>query len=422
MATAEQWRLSGQYISLDVNGTADDAARGVVNLVNIQGSGRISLSQIGIYDRVIHRLTELDPSAEWRGWWGHASGARVSVSDKPIERASVPMRPLPKSMRGSGKSLGINVGGRYARLVWLQDGQAAHVERIDLEGVDDVAHVRGSVKALARFICHHDVSKDLQFIGIAWSAPRTALGLRAMSLQMRRVGEAADLLDAGQLDAILTGLCGCPVRSWNDGEAVAAAEANLRPGGSGGALLVFKLGTSFATGLAVGSNVCLLPMQLAKCVLLVRPIREYSHPSVGLKGTARDLIGAESIERTYAELSGVRDASYEDFCQAATREDDVAMNILAGEAAGLAELCETVERIWRPVEVVATGRNVSDSDFRELLYRYFTTALCSRGLRTTLTSPVCDVDLGAAMGAAILTYGTVNELWRDGANGEGRAK
>lgn len=43
MEATEQW-MTGRYASLAVDGTPADAARGLVNLVNIQGSGEITIT------------------------------------------------------------------------------------------------------------------------------------------------------------------------------------------------------------------------------------------------------------------------------------------------------------------------------------------------------------------------------------------
>jgi predicted NBD/HSP70 family sugar kinase len=325
------------------------------------------------------------------------------VIDEAVDATLPPAQTLSYRASSTDMMLGVNVGGRYARLVWLQGWRIVAERSVDLEQSDYRRHVRGSVRDLTEFFRRHDESKDLACIGIAWSAPRTALGLRAMSLQMRRLGEAAELLQAGTLDETIATICGCEVYSWNDGEAVAAAEATWRAR-LGRPMLVLKLGTSFASGIATGKAVSLLPMQLAKCLLSTQPIRAYRHPSVGLRGTARDLLGAEPIEATYRELTENDAATYDDFCADVGRGEPLADEILARAATALAELGGIIERTWFAVDIVPTGRNVRDSLVRLRFYDHLAKALKARNVKSRLSPPVCDVDLSAAIGAAVLTY------------------
>lgn len=402
----QQWHLKGEFISLNIYGSAWAAARGLINLVNIQGPGRIELSPLDCSPQVEECVDRLDPSRDWRNWWIRAAGVELSIGPYEGGHRQIPTFALPPSPSVTGCTLGINIGGRYARLVWLRDGRIDAVRRVDLARADDDAHVKGDVQELARSIVEHPESKYVKSIGIAWSAPRTAKGLRAMSLQMQRIGEAADFLHTGTLDDILSGFCGCQVRSWNDGEAAAAAEAVWRPGDENRSILVFKLGTSFASGLARGSTIYSLPMQFAKCLLAIKPIQIYTHPSVGLRGTARDLLGAEPIERTYRNLSGDSSTSYDDFCHGVVVGEDVALLIIEKAADGLANLVEIAEDIWSAVDVVVSGNNVRNPEVADTLYQSARRAFARRSLNSRLLQPVCDVDLSAAMGAAMLSCAT----------------
>lgn len=396
-------QLCGKFASLQIQGSPNDIARSFVNLVNLQGSGEIHVDPASSAGYVVERLEDLDPTGEWRAWWTRAAGTRPTVIDRPVDAKPPPTQTLNYRASSTEMTLGVNVGGRYARLVWLQGNRIVAERSVDLEQSDYGRHVRGSVRDLAEFFRRHDESKYLACIGIAWSAPRTALGLRAMSLQTRRLGEAAELLHAGTLDETMAKICGCEVQSWNDGEAVAAAEATWRAELSR-PMIVFKLGTSFASGMVTNNAVSLLPMQLAKCLLSTQPIRAYRHPSVGLRGTARDLLGAEPIEATYRELTKKGAATYDDFCGDVGRGEPLADEILARAASALAELGGIIETTWLEVDIVPTGRNVQDLLVRARLYEHLVKALKARNAKSMLSPPVCDVDLSAAIGAAVLAY------------------
>jgi predicted NBD/HSP70 family sugar kinase len=397
------WTLAGGYGSLRMRGSSDEAARGVVNLVNMQGAGRIGVRPTGRFPEVASAVKRLDPRSTWRDWWASTSGEPVAVSGSCPARRQTPYFPWRRPDHARGRCLGVNFGGSYLRLVWLVNGSVDGEELLSLSA-DEGPLARGSrVRDLVALLTGPKRSRDLQCIGIAWSAVRTPSGLRSTALQAADGGRIAELLDRGALDAVLTKGCGVRVRSWPDGEAAAAAEAGARNQVGRRSLLVLKLGTSFASGLVTEFGICGLPLQLAKCLLAVRPAREYRHPSVGFPGTARDLLGARSIERSYGAASGIRDATYADFCQAVSLSSSVAVDIARRSAAAIAELTDLVGSIGGPVDLVLTGKNIEDQGFRDFLYRQTDQLLGEGPGGTQRFDPSWDVDIAAAAGAVSLS-------------------
>ncbi len=397
-----EWTLAGGYGSLRVRGSPGEAARGVVNLVNMQGAGPIGVRPTGRFPEVASAVERLDPRSTWRDWWASTSGEPVAISDNCPARRGTPYFPWRKPDHARGRCLGVNVGGSYLRLVWLVNGSVDEEERVPL-GAGEGPSADGRVRDLVSLLTVPRRSRGLDCIGIAWSAVRTPSGLRSTALRAAGAERIAGLLDRGALDAVLTEGCGVRVRSWPDGEAVAAAEAVARRPARQRSLLVLKLGTSFASGLVTEDGVCGLPLQLAKCLLAVRPVREYQHPSVRLPGTARDLLGAQSIERSYREASGIRDATYADFSRAVPRSDPVALYIAQRSAAAIAELTDLVGSMGAPVDLVLTGQNIEDQGFRAFLYHQTDQLLRDRPWDTQRCDPSWDVDIAAAVGAVSLS-------------------
>lgn len=396
------WTLSGAYRSLTVCGSVHDAARGVMNLVNVQGAGWIGVGPTGRSHEVVTAMEELDQNSAWRDWWAGTSREQIAISDRRPAQLRTPYYPWQKADEARGRYLGVNVGGSYLRLVWLVNGSVECVEQLPLS-IDDGLFVHGGIHELAEMLTGRRRSRGLRCIGIAWSAVRTPSGLRSTALEAGG-GRIADLLDLGVLDALLTKRCGVRVRSWPDGEAVAAAEAEARDRSRRRTLLVLKLGTSFASGLVTEHGVCGLPLQLAKCLLTIRPAREYRHPSVRLLGTARDLLGAQSIERSYREVSGISNATYTDFCRAVSVSDATALDIACRSASAIAELLDLVGSIWAPVDLVLTGKNIEDDGFRNFLWAHTDQLLRDQAAADMQRfDHAWDPDIAAAIGAVSLS-------------------
>ncbi|MDR6979042.1 hypothetical protein J2X68_005776 [Streptomyces sp. 3330] len=377
-----------------------------MNLVNIQGSGDIAITPASGRDDVASALERVDPTGSWRNWWHQASGVPVRLSDGASVPGATPVHRFSPLEGGAGPDplLGINVGGHYLRLVRVCGGTVVGSREMRLGTGHESALSGISLRSFVELLTGDELSHEVQGVGIAWSAPRTSIGLRAMSILTEVGGEVFDLLDAGELDNALTKALGCPVLSWNDGEAVAAAEALARPPGEGRSLLALKLGTSFASGLALGTHqVSALPLQLAKCLPTSPPLECFAHPMTGLHGTARDALGAACVTEAFRRLADLPQADYEDYCRAAVRGHPVAMRLARSAARVVAELAHLVRNLGSPVDLVLSGRNL-----RQLPYRQMFTGLVRRELAlhpsgVTLLDPAGDVSLSAALGAAALS-------------------
>ncbi|QJS99678.1 ROK family protein [Streptomyces asoensis] len=377
-----------------------------MNLVNVQGSGEIVINPASRRDPVSAALERADPTGSWRDWWYRASGVPVRLSEGVPSTVAMPVHrfsPL-EGEAGPDPLLGINVGGHYLRLVRVCGGTVVGSRETRL-GTGQGSALSGiSLRSFVELLTGDELSHGVRGVGIAWSAPRTSIGLRAMSILTEGGGEVFDLLDAGELDSALTKALGCPVHSWNDGEGVAAAEALARPPGEGRSLLALKLGTSFASGLALGTHqVSALPMQLAKCLPASPPPECLAHPMTGLHGTARDALGAASVTEAYRRLADLPQADYKDYCLAAVRRHPVAMRLARSAARTVAELAHLVSTLWSPADLVLSGRNL-----RQLPYRQMFTGLVRHELAllpsgVTLVDPAGDVSLSAALGAAALS-------------------
>jgi len=349
------------------------------------------------------RLKAYDPSGRWRTWWADASGEPLILGDRVASSRKPPAHPLPAAVTSPGSSVGINVGGHYLRVVVVQDGQLSAVETVRLGTGSASSLLNSTVKDFLDLVALERRVSHPRCVGIAWSAPRTSLGLRAMSTQMLSVGEIGQLLHRGVVDATLSLHWDCPVFSWNDGEAVAAAECAARDKPIRRPLLVLKLGTSFASGLATTQGVCALPLQLAKCVLRAKPLRSYEHPAVGLRGTARDLIGAEPITTTYRAMAYRPTASYSDYCDAVLAGDPIALAIAHATVAALAELVRMVSLLWAPVTLVLSGKNLEAPGFQEHITHTLRRRLRRTAPRVIVDNPVCSTDTSAALGAVLLS-------------------
>jgi predicted NBD/HSP70 family sugar kinase len=398
---SDSWQLTGKYRAMIVRGGMEDLARGVVNLVNVQGPGLIEVSPLP-GEALECQLNRLDPEGLWRKWWLQAAGEAVSFTSVAQRRYPPPEHRLPSDSASATKCLALNIGGHYVRIASMVGATVLTTDSIRIGTGTDSLLSGATLDKFVRILDLEERARSVECVGIAWSAPRTALGLRAMSLQMSSVGDVAPLLHAGDVDEILSKRCGRPVMSWNDGEAAAAGEFAAQPR-SDRSLLVLKLGTSFASGLATLTGVSSLPMQLAKCVLRVKPLIAYEHPVVGLRGTARDLLGAQPLQRTYRTITGNSTASYDDLCLAATHAEPSGTRVVRRSARAIAELAALISDIWSAVDVVITGKNVAAVGFRDLLLGYVTEELSAIEVPAQLLAPLVEPDMASAVGAGLLS-------------------
>lgn len=407
----DTWHITARYRSFEVSGSVPHVARAVINLVNVQGPGTIAVAPPCL-PALAEYIDRLDPAGTWRSWWAAAAGQQVELVDIDQITVAPPCHPLPKTLARSGRCLGINVGGHYLRLAWLTNGVVEHSATIRLGSGRQSVLARATVNDFVNMVESERCVTGLTNIGIAWSAPRTPLGLRAMSILMDNAGELTDLMHSGRIDAVLTERFDVPVFSWNDGEAVVAAELMAGSHDSCRPLLALKLGTSMASGVATADGVSALPLQLAKFVLAKQPQCEYEHPQIGLFGTARDLIGAESILSTYRTLMAAEGATYEDFCKAAVAGVPIALRLVRDAADAITEITSIISGLWSPVDVVVTGKNLEREDYRSLFTREVCNSLSTAGAVASLREPGCDHGLVAAIGAVYLSIGSSAQLHR----------
>uniref|UniRef100_UPI0031DEE30B hypothetical protein n=1 Tax=Streptomyces hawaiiensis TaxID=67305 RepID=UPI0031DEE30B len=378
-----------------------------MNLVNLQGAGEVAITPTSMRREVGEALERLDPPGSWRAWWHRAAGEPVELIDGP------PSQLLPTPVHGFGPfereagaapQLGINIGGHYLRLVRIHRGKVVDSREKRLGSGRQSSLFGISLRSFLEMLTGDELAHGVRSVGIAWSAPRTRVGLRAMSILTQGGGEVVGLLDTGELDSVLTKALGCPVRSWNDGEAVAAAEALARPGGRDRPLLVLKLGTSFASGLVLGAHkVSALPMQLSKCLPRTVPSERFAHPMVGLHGTARDALGAACVSEAFRLLTGRTRADFEDYCLATLRGDPVATRLARSAARTVAEMAHFVSRLWSPVDLVLSGRNLRQLPYRQKFTELVRHELARFPSGITLLDPAGEVSLSAALGAAALS-------------------
>jgi predicted NBD/HSP70 family sugar kinase len=388
----------------------DDYAcyRSFVNLVNISGPGPIFAEPCDVARAIDAVRRRADDFPAWRRWWTQAAGVSPGLRQEPVTLRRMPLHRYDCAEQYGGIAVGLNVGGTYVRVAWIERGEILdqRVARLDSSSLSSG---QSSATRALRELIGMTVARvrGVESVGIAWSAPRTAAGLRGLSLQMSRLGDIGSALDDGTLDEDLTTFAGRPVLSWNDGEAIAAAEGRASGERVGArCTLAFKLGTSFAAGVAVPGGVVSLPLQLAKCLVYTLPIRKYQHPATGMWGTARDMVGAESIERTYGDLRR-RSTSYDGYCRASVQGQPCARSILLQSVSALAELIAMVESIWGALDVVVSGRNVIDPAYEALHNEMLAEQLRSRAVRASLAPRKYDVDLGSAVGAALLSQSTL---------------
>lgn len=398
----QHWRIVGRYRSLDLEGSVSDAARAVVNLVNLQGAGPLGINPPGCLEEVREALDAIPGIRAWRRWWLETSGERIDLSGHIPAAAPEPVHITIDTMSKAKASIGVNVGGSFVRIVSVNHGKVTHEESFPVSELMRTPKGAVSMLDFVRAIRSQYAGREMSTIGIAWSAPRTKRGLRAASVQSRSLGELGVLMDRGELDRVLSALLDCPVKNWNDGEAVAAGEAVARGNVFVRPLLVLKLGNSVASGIALERGVSLLPTQLSKCLLSTQPLVVERHPSVGLEGSFRDFVGAAPMTAAFSRLDGRLGLDYADFCEALARQDPRAQMVLRRTAAAIAEAARLVGSTWRPVDVVLTGKNVEHSWVGGLLTSY----VAQSGAR--ISPALLPVDTSAAIGAIALSLAEFN--------------
>src|SRR5215470_9638498 len=340
------WEMSTAFGTFSFTGGVSDAIRNLMNLSSVFGCREICISASGLPKHQVQLVRQ------WARWyWGNAGG---TLQATPPQRRQPTMHPLPSTLKGSGKLLGVNLGGSYVRIVLVEDGLITQSKSVP-------ANVNG-------WPTLDDIPEGVRGVGIAY--------------QESRAGQVLPAFDV-------------PVTFWADGQAAAAAEAVKpveRP------TLVLKLGTSIAAGLATHHGVCVMPFRLARFTALTEPPVPFTDPGTGTTGTLGGLLGAGQMARTFTALRG-RPGTFLDLCQAAANNDPAAEKTICLAAHGIAETTTFLNLFWPDLELVMTGKNVEPEPFGECLRE----AVCRVGVPCKPPSAV--VDLCAAIGAIVLMEG-----------------
>ncbi|SDE37678.1 ROK family protein [Glycomyces harbinensis] len=391
------WSIYSEYTSVELSGDVNDAARMIFNLVNIDGSRSIGVDP-PLVPELKAELLRLDPGSTWARWWSKHSGSDLRVVAGKKKPAVLPLIRR-REQSPSGRVVGVNIGGHNLRTVFLEDGKMLDSRRLRIGS--------GQISRLANITLRDLVSLlDIsafgpEKVGIAWSAPRVNGSLRSSSIQLENAGEVGRLLDLNEIDSALSQELRCRASSWNDGEAIAAAEISNRSTDGKGQVLSIKLGTSIAAGFSIGSDIVSAPLQLSKLLLRASPMVEFDHPIIGVRGTSRDVLGATSLAQAYQAITGASGTSYKDYCELTVAGDPVATELTRRAAAGIAEIAQVMTDAFGSFQLAVTGDNISDEVYSAVFERFLTAELANvRGVR--LLSPGIDSSLGAAIGAAVL--------------------
>lgn len=399
---ADVVRLDGEYCGLAIDAKRHSVVRQLVNLVNIQGAGPIYVQPATLVPSLEAQLELLDGTRRWRNWWHEASGRDLKFSHTPINRQAPPMVTL-SPFRPERVAVGINVGGHYLRVVRCRGREIECSRSVRLGSGRDSLLADLGLAGLAGPV--QGMLDGAMAVGIAWAAPAVESRARPLSMQTRASAEMAAMLREGDLERRLAKRWKCAVSSWNDGLAVAASQACSEAESTSRTQLVLKLGTSFAAGLVRNGKVIDLPLEMAKCLLDAQPLISYEHPTVGLRGTARDLIGADPLVATYRKLSHRGNATFADLQRDALASKAEARLLLVHAARGVAMLARLAQSLWRDLELVVTGRNISDRRIRNLFLTLVRDDVERIASGISVRSSVSDPDLSAAYGSAILAQG-----------------
>ncbi len=369
-----------------------------MNLVNIQGVGPVGIPRSVNARELSDAIDELDVHGTWRQWWERVSGAPLSLGHRVPPHVATPWDRLPREDSSSRpvRALGVNVGGTAARAV----------EMLALDRSPEPRSITAtkalSGLTLSQFASLLGEPGQYDRIDIAWSAPRVNARLVPESIGLQGVGEIAECMARGSLDEQLSSVCGCTVTSWHDGAAACAGEEWARNAVHGRPVLTLKLGTSFAAGLAWDGRVCGLPMQLAKCVLPGQPCPGFQHPIVGIRGTARDALGAQSIGNSYTSASGT---GFQAFERGVATGDPAALELVRASAGAICELIELVGRAWPLPDLVLTGQNLDAPAFAARLRDEVRRESTRRALDFRLLDSRLSFSGVAAIGAVVLGVG-----------------
>ncbi|MFL6055008.1 MAG: hypothetical protein ACJ72W_19155 [Actinoallomurus sp.] len=147
-------------------------------------------------------------------------------------------------------------------------------------------------------------------------------------------------------------------------------------------------------------------MQLSKCLPGTALVRTFAHPMVKLNGTARDALGAECLTKAFRLLSGHTEADFADYCATVAGNDSASLRLARTSAQVIAELADLVSRLWSPVDLVLTGKNLQEAHYRDALATLTRQELANRPGGMFLRESDGDVSSSAALGALALSLGS----------------
>lgn len=418
------WDILGSYLRF--TGSVDDLSEklawiigtDVINLVNLEGTPEIIVQPEFARKLASRGIDILDSKRGWRNWVFRTFGDELQLTGQSIERAIQSFPSLQLSDMRSAYApacIGLNIGGFYARLVHVdKDGRILYGPEIRLKQGQESPLSGQSLRIFCQNIASwiSEMGWDYKFAGIAWAAPRKKDRIKTELLHLfDPYPELAQEAQSETLQNLLADALGCPVSFWHDGEAVACAEWYNSPDYTSN-LISLKLGTSVACGAVFGGHLCLLPLELAKCIIPTvanLEVNEASHPGILITGTVRGAVGAGAISMRYYRSSS-----------AAHRFPEFQHEVLLGKrgaiiemrfvASALADVVALLKNTFGNFKLVISGKSVEES-FGRFLIELLNEEHSKRqynlsDFEITLTS--WPTTYTAAIGAALLARSNLN--------------
>lgn len=303
------YTLAGDFLEIrgEVSGehiNNRDLGINLINLVNLDGQTNIRISPAFLAETINSSIKSIDITGSWRKWVKETFGKSVCLTNTADENN--------KTLRGlvidkhteellDRKTVGINFGGYYMRIILLNHNQIIYgpSKRIEPQQIQKM-----SPKGLCKFISSSikDIFPDYNSIGFAWAAPRGYRGIMVEShILFENNLELQNFFKKKKFQNCLQESLGCQVSFWNDGEAIALADwvNNRRKTRNSMSL---KLGTSVACGAIIDNKLCLHPLELAKCIISNNPFYYHYqtiHPDIFIHGTLREAVGAGCVATRY---------------------------------------------------------------------------------------------------------------------------
>jgi predicted NBD/HSP70 family sugar kinase len=401
------------HLSLRDKFAPENLAATIMNLSNLDGSTNFLLEPSWLKTLSIQGIERLDLLSLWRTWILSTFGEAISFGHPgPNPASELPALHLSREAISRGPAtLGINLGGYYARLAYVSaSDQILYGPEIKI-GADGDSILRGiSLDQFCKTISTWISSTGWRYscVGMALAAPRGYQGIVPSSNLFKPCPQITNAFRSGLFRSTLASQLKCPVGIYNDGECNAVADwfATLSTNQS---LYSLKLGTSIACGLVKDNRLSLLPLELAKCIITMnRPtqLANTIHPVTGIRGTLREAVGAGAVSIRYHNST-----------HAASQFPQFQLDVLAGKrrarseafnmAAALADGVALLVKYFGVMPLHIGGKTV-EGEFGEYFVRLFKKALLQRAAHLSeqdilLTS--WPATYSAAVGAALLGRG-----------------